>query len=486
MKKTAIAIIGALLMSCLTFAPVSAGFTVNGYVYDQFGNPLSGVLVKFIDCNRDEETDVYTDNNGYFSVYLDSGRYLMTVEKAGYTAISGYVEGAKNVLSYKFYLFNINWLRAIQSFMDNTNAQIQQLFNLYSQINENMTVMFNLYEQLKGMLEENLTVIYNVLNQLLTSQQMMLNMINTIQTQIQILSAGYQELKDNYNYLKQQIDIINSRIDEMKTETAELIENLKIELETEIENLKIELEAEIENLINEIENMKQRMNAIERAISNLENNMASIQNSINMLEARLFIIEQMLKVPYGFPTYTVKVKLVDENFNDINNEIVWLLMANGRILENKTSPAVFENVIADRTVVRYKDLRYEFILNNNANLLIMVKDNVAQVMTMVRINVNLVDNYAIVIIDGKDTYVITDNQLTLFLPAGEHTIEVRSGSYKGEAKITATHEPVEQYIELQKTELPISAKLLLAGLVLIFMMLIAVALSRRKVRYYRW
>jgi molecular chaperone GrpE (heat shock protein) len=315
---------------------------------------------------------------------------------------------------------------------------------------------------------------------LLSTQQIILTTIVSIQSQIQILTNEYQQLENRVDYLEEQVNMLNNKMAVMESS----MENMKIEMESEIENLRIEITENIKAIISSFENLKARVDDLEVGLSAVENNLNAINNQLNVINSRLFVLEQMLKVPSGFPAYTVKVKLVDENFNDIIGEKIWLIMANGRILEN-TTPAVFDNVIADKVVVRYGDLRYEFVLNKDANILIMIKDNIPQVMTMVRINVELKDNVAEIIIDGgKYIFWTSENQITIWLPVGEHTIEVKSGGYSGEMTLTGTHEPTEQYIELQKAEgIGLTTKILLALSIMALLMLMAIAVSRR--RYYR-
>jgi hypothetical protein len=548
MKRVIISvIIGAILMAFIVIPPVSgANFTIQGYVYDQFGNPLPSATVQITEVDVPNSTTVSTNQSGYFTASLINGIYVVDVSKNGYTHISFCVQGKDYTQTYNIYLFNINWLLGIQSFMDNTNAQIQQLYNLYYGINDNVNRLFMLYQSLKDNIEENLSVICDILNQLISEQQTILSTITSIQNQIQILANNYEQLENRVDYLENQVGILNNRMSVMESGvenlqirmtqvesrienivieniyieniTIENITNMIIENITSVENIyvenyyienitienitventsvyyiteniviieRVDISENINMILSLFDNLKNKVDTLEVWISAIDNNVNSINRELNSIDSRLFVIEQMLKVPSGFPTYTVKVKIVDENFDYIIGEKIWLIMANGRILES-TTPAVFDNVIADKVVVRYGDLRYEFVLNKDANILIMVKDNIPQVMTMVRINVELKDDVAEIIVDGgKYIFWTTENYITVWLPVGEHTIEVKSGGYSGEMTLTGTHEPTEQNVELQKAEgIGLTTKILLALSIMALLMLVAIAVSRRK-RYYR-
>jgi hypothetical protein len=303
----------------------------------------------------------------------------------------------------------------------------------------------------------------------------MLAMIGSIQSQIQILASGYDQLENRVAYLEEQVGILENRVSVM---------------ESNLENFEIEMAENINVLMSMFENLEMRMNNLEVWISAVENNVNVVNNTMNDINNRLFLLEQLLKVPSGFPSYTVKVKLIDENSFDIHDEKIWLIMANGRILEGVSSPAVFENVLADHVVIRYKDLRYEFVLNSNTNILIQVKENVAQVLTMVRIVIpNLKEgSWATIIIDGgKYSFWTYENAITVWLPVGEHKIQIFTNDQKGETTLYASHEPEEQTLYLQSSTGVLTWVTPLAIVVSVIVLLsflgLAWAWSQRRYRY---
>jgi chaperonin cofactor prefoldin len=533
-------------------SPVSgANFTLQGYVYDQFGNPLPSATVQITRVDVPDSTTLSTNQSGYFTASLINGIYVVDVSKNGYTHISFCVEGKDYTQTYNIYLFNINWLLGIQSFMDNTNAQIQQVYNLYIGINDNVNRLLMLYQSLSDNLNENLSVICSVLNELLSSQQTMLAMIGSIQNQIQILASGYDQLENRVAYLENQVGIMNGRFSVMESSldnlqiriiqvesrienivieyieniTIENITNMIIENITRVENIyvenyyvenitienitventsvyyiteniviieRVDISENINMILSLFGDLKNRVETLEVWMSAVENNVNIVNNRLNDINNRLFLLEQLLKVPSGFPSYTVKVKLIDENSFDIHDEKIWLIMANGRVLEGVTSPAVFENVLADRVVIRYKDLRYEFVLNSNTNILIQVKENVAQVLTMVRIvipNLKEGSRATIIVDDGKYSFWTYENAITVWLPVGEHKIQIFTNDQKGETTLYASHEPEEQTLYLQSSTgvLTWVTPLAIAVGVIVLLSLLGLAWAWSQKRYrYRW
>jgi hypothetical protein len=313
--------------------------------------------------------------------------------------------------------------------MDNTNAQIQQLYNLYYGINENVNALFSLYRQLKDNMEENLTTIYNILNQLLSTQEIILTSISSIQSQIQILTINYQQLENSVLYLEEQISIINDRMSIM---------------ENTFENFEIEMRDNINAIIDEMVTINAYIDNLRTTINSLQSNINSIQNEINLIELRLNMLEQLLEVPSGFPTYLVRVNVVDEDFNRIENVYVYLIMANGRMLSS-LSPAVFENVLADKTVIRCDNVRYEFVLDSPTYLTLMRYN---YVVTMIYGNINF--EYPVsIFVDGENKGVF-ENTYYIFTSVGEHTIEARYNNYYFEKKVELTHKSQRIDVSMSK------------------------------------
>lgn len=412
MRRVGIIVVLALVLSLFSGVRADGNHSVSGTVYDISNNqPLEGACVQLSKIEGGQTHSTVTDENGNWELVVPSGRYYLTVWKDNYTYYTAYYEIERDI-SVTIYLMQLDsaWMNWVEN----------QIWGIQENIGE-------------------------------------------IREEIAEIWEGIAFQSYEINSLKQRVENLENRMDQLENKVSRIEENLDLVWR--------ELKA-TENLLTE---MIERITELEQEVTDLQSRVADLEIRVSNLEVQVYNIwlkiaeiERKITVPEGIPRFSIsgRVFRMCENLSEPYPDVyVWIGSYNLVPMDTYTDLSggfEFENVVGDRVVLRVKDLRYEWILNKDAELWIYysLSENRTFVVSpcvygSIYLGENLYENQVEVTLVGVNVdRVYSDNFTKTYqfqnVEVGEYTLIAKAGDLKFVKELVVTHEPLKQDIALQK------------------------------------
>lgn len=392
-------------------------FEYEGMKFRLFVHKKVGIYIMCL--VKSEEIRATITEEGYYRFdYVDEGKYMLIVSHSKYVSYTDFIEVKQNLIL-------TTYLLPLQPIIRNIENEIRQL-------EDNVLFLKNEIDNIKERLTK-------------------------VEVDIDLIKERISRLEQNIENLEEEIVRLNDRINELWA----YIDNTIKTMYGYIENLR----RDIYEYINEVkENIMSRVRILEERTDNVELKINELEIRVSNLELKVREIEEKITIPEGIPKYSIEGKIwyKDEEFMfPFSNQYVWLLTYNLIPIETYTDEEGyyrFDNVVGDRVVLRYRDLRYEWVLDDNDYVRIVYEDNnayvVGKIYGYIYLDNELFENDVRVSLIGEDyektKYVVGYYEFD-YVPIGEYKLIV-SDNYKYEADIVITHKTQRIDIDFKRVK----------------------------------